>query len=156
MSGALLHAIRCYCAEHHVAPSTFGRLAVKDPRLVSDLRAGRSITDRRAERVRSFMRAGLPSAAQPVTHDPPRQASAYVPAKRSTKQRQAQRRYVTRSDDPHPILADIALFLARTGMADSMFGYHALGDYNFVEDVRCGRDIRRATERRVRAFMSEA
>jgi hypothetical protein len=34
-------------------------------------------------------------------------------------------------------------------MSDAAFGTRALNDPNFVEDVRCGRDVRRKTERRI-------
>jgi hypothetical protein len=63
-------------------------------------------------------------------------------------------RYTKRTDHPHLVLADIARFLLATGMSDAAFGTRALGDPNFVEDVRCGRDLRRATERRVRGYIA--
>lgn len=63
-------------------------------------------------------------------------------------------RYTQRTDDPHPVRADIARSLLATGMSDAAFGKRALGDPNFVEDMRYGRDLRRTTERRVRGYMA--
>jgi hypothetical protein len=170
MSSQLLHAIRRYCKERKVAPSTFGRAAVNDPRLVSDLQRGQQVGERRAARIRAFMCGEAPprplpklaerQASPPAAPEPARVAplapalvaAQYEPAPR----RQRTGRYTTRSNDPHPVLGDIARFLRDTGMRETTFGYRALGDFNFVEDVRCGRDVRRATERTLRAFMQEA
>lgn len=65
----------------------------------------------------------------------------------------AARRYMQRTDDPHPALADITRYFQAIGMSDAAFGSCALGDPCFVEDVRCGRDVLRKTERKVRAYM---
>lgn len=35
-----------------------------------------------------------------------------------------------------PFLAEVAVWLARTRIAPSRLGYEALGDYNFVDDLR--------------------
>lgn len=52
----LLKQILRYCDTRGVAPSRFGRQAVRDPRLVRDLRDGRQITAQRANRIRAFMK----------------------------------------------------------------------------------------------------
>jgi hypothetical protein len=57
MSGNLLHAMRRHCDQTSTAPSTFGRQAVNDPRLVFDLRAGRMLRAKTAERIRQYMEA---------------------------------------------------------------------------------------------------
>jgi DNA-binding Xre family transcriptional regulator len=41
---AIVSRIEKYCAKHGVAPSTFGRLAVNDGKLVTRLKQGKSIT----------------------------------------------------------------------------------------------------------------
>lgn len=43
--------------------------------------------------------------------------------------------------------------LRRTNTSASQFGWEALGDPNFVMDLRQGREPRRATVRRVIAYM---
>lgn len=111
-----------------MAETTFGRHAVGDPRLIGDLRRGRQPTKRLSQRVVAFM------DSKPMQGD-------------------KAHRYVHRADDPHPLLADMARFMLATGASDSALGLRALGDPNFVEDVRCGRDVRRVTERKVRAYM---
>lgn len=124
----LLALVTAYCQQQGMAESTFGRHAVGDPRLFGDLRNGRQPTKRVSDRVVAFMEG-----------EPPRTYRA--------------QHYVNRTDDPHPILGDIARFLSSTGMRATTFGHKALGDPNFVEDVRCGRDVRRVTERKVRCYM---
>jgi len=42
MSHPLLGEIEQYIERHGLSPTRFGRLAVKDPRFVEDLRSGRS------------------------------------------------------------------------------------------------------------------
>ena len=127
----LLAVVTTYCQRENVAESMFGRRAVDDPRLVGDLRQGRQPGHRVTNRVLAFVRGTASSSDKSL-------------------------RYLQHADDPHPLLADIARFLLATGMSDRVFGLHALGDPNFVEDVRCGRDVRRVTERRVRAYMASA
>lgn len=51
--------------------------------------------------------------------------------------------------------ADIDMFLSRTGMAASRLGKEALGDPNFVSDLRAGRVPGLLLIDKVRAFMSE-
>lgn len=48
---------------------------------------------------------------------------------------------------------EIDAFLARTGMTETRFGISALGDPNFIFDLRSGRDVRLTTVERVRQFM---
>lgn len=42
MARSLLQQIEAFLMESHMPPSVFGRAAVRDPRLVSDLRGGRT------------------------------------------------------------------------------------------------------------------
>ena len=56
MSARLIRAIDEYCAEQKVAPSTFGRRSVRDPRIVTDLKSGRRISQSREARIWAFMR----------------------------------------------------------------------------------------------------
>ncbi|MCC7410613.1 MAG: hypothetical protein IT495_03115 [Gammaproteobacteria bacterium] len=63
----LLDEIEAHCRRTATAESTFGRQAVNDGKLVARLRAGKSVTLRTLERVRTYMRASaaaLPSAAE--------------------------------------------------------------------------------------------
>lgn len=62
-------------------------------------------------------------------------------------------RHMLPTDDPHPVLFDIARFLADNRMRPTTFGKLAIDDPFIVEDLRRGRDVRRRTERRLRAFM---
>jgi hypothetical protein len=50
-----LAAIEQFLARSGTRWSSFGRDAVRDPRLVSDLRAGRTITENRAARVLAYI-----------------------------------------------------------------------------------------------------
>lgn len=147
MTAPILRSIEQYCVDHGVAPTMFGRAAVKDPRLVGDLRLGRQPKPETVNRIASYIRDGhpLPNKPRIAVPDQPRED-------RPNRTRGGDR-YVYRVSDPHPILGDIAKFLAATGMGESTFGLMAMGDPNFVEDLRCGRDILRRTERRVREFM---
>ncbi len=52
------------------------------------------------------------------------------------------------------LLLQIQAFMRLTKMSSSRFGREALGDPNFVTDLRDGRSLRAATERRVRTYMS--
>lgn len=56
MSHPLLSEIEQYIARHGLSPTRFGRLAVKDPRFVEDLRSGRSPRRGTLERVSAYMR----------------------------------------------------------------------------------------------------
>ena len=51
----LLEQIEAYLVRSSVSPSTFGRLAVGDPRFVDDLRLGRRPRLRTQERVKQFL-----------------------------------------------------------------------------------------------------
>ncbi len=51
-----LHQISEFCKKHKMAESRFGREAVNDPRLISDLRCGRELTEKRNERIVSYMK----------------------------------------------------------------------------------------------------
>lgn len=51
----LLEQIEAYLAQTRTSPSTFGRLAVGDPRLVADLKSGRRPRRRTEERLRGYM-----------------------------------------------------------------------------------------------------
>lgn len=50
---------------------------------------------------------------------------------------------------------DIEAFLERTGMAASAFGNEAIGDPNFVADLRGGRSVGLRLADRVRDFMGK-
>ncbi|MBK7162395.1 hypothetical protein [Sphingorhabdus pulchriflava] len=56
MNHPLLGEIEQYIEQHGISPTRFGRLAVKDPRFVEDLRSGRSPRRRTLERVSAYMR----------------------------------------------------------------------------------------------------
>jgi len=51
----LLEQIEVYLEKSGVSPSTFGRMAVGDPRFVQDLRSGRRPRLQTLERVRRFL-----------------------------------------------------------------------------------------------------
>lgn len=53
------------------------------------------------------------------------------------------------------ILTEIEAFRERTGLPATTFGRKAIGDANLVEDLQAGRELRRATEQKVRTFMAE-
>lgn len=55
MERNLLHRIEAFLAETRMPPSVFGRAAVRDPRLVSDLRGGREAGDSLIFRLEHFM-----------------------------------------------------------------------------------------------------
>lgn len=55
---SLLGEIELYLRRTGIPPSTFGRRAVRDPRLVRDLRAGRTPGDRVRLRVEALLREG--------------------------------------------------------------------------------------------------
>lgn len=55
MARELLQRIEAFLAESAIPPSVFGREAVRDPRLVKDLREGRIIGLRVACRLEHFM-----------------------------------------------------------------------------------------------------
>lgn len=51
----LLEQIEVYLKQSGVSPSTFGRMAVGDPRLVADLKAGRRPRQRTTDRLLNFL-----------------------------------------------------------------------------------------------------
>lgn len=55
MEYSLLQRIDRFLAESGIPPTLFGRQAVRDPRLVSDLRGGREAGTRVIARVEHFM-----------------------------------------------------------------------------------------------------
>ena len=63
---SVLRKIECYLKETAMPPTRFGRLAVRDPRLVGDLRNGREPGPRLVARIEAFLveRAGQGSASQ--------------------------------------------------------------------------------------------
>jgi len=50
-----LRSIERFLKQSGMAPTTFGRQAARDPRLVFDLRNGREPTDRMKRRIEHFM-----------------------------------------------------------------------------------------------------
>lgn len=56
----LLEQIEAYLARSNVSPSTFGRLVVRDPRFVEDLRSGRRPGRKIQKRVSSFLDKTIP------------------------------------------------------------------------------------------------
>lgn len=54
-----------------------------------------------------------------------------------------------------PILAEIEQFIAERGMTPTAFGMGALKDPNLIPDLRAGRECKRSTAERIRAFMAE-
>ncbi|WP_338424782.1 hypothetical protein [Sphingopyxis kveilinensis] len=55
MERSLLQRIEAFLKESAMPPTVFGRAAVRDPRLVSDLRGGREPGTRLKARVEHFM-----------------------------------------------------------------------------------------------------
>lgn len=53
------------------------------------------------------------------------------------------------------ILIGIERFIAEHDLPPATFGRKALGDANLIRNLREGRELRRATEARVRSFMAE-
>lgn len=58
----LLEQIEAYLVITRTSPSTFGRLAVGDPRLVADLKSGRRPRRRTEERLRGYLNEAEVSA----------------------------------------------------------------------------------------------
>lgn len=52
------------------------------------------------------------------------------------------------------IITEIDDFLAQHSMKPGTFGRLSVGDHHVVQQIRSGRDLRRSTERRIRAFMA--
>lgn len=59
-----LRSIERFLKHTGMAPTTFGREAARDPRLVFDLRKGREPTPRMKRRIEHFMNIQKESAAQ--------------------------------------------------------------------------------------------
>jgi len=59
----LLKRIETYCAANDVAPSTFGRKAVNDGKLVERLRSGKSITLDTLRKIEATLNAPTSEAA---------------------------------------------------------------------------------------------
>ena len=55
-----------------------------------------------------------------------------------------------------PILDTIELFLRASDMSASAFGIEVMGDPGLVYELRRGREPRRATRARIRAFINAA
>ena len=55
--------------------------------------------------------------------------------------------------EPDALLALIEKHLALTDCTETKFGVDALGDPNFVKDLRAGREPRRKTVQKVRDFI---
>jgi hypothetical protein len=51
----LMEQIEAYLAQTRTSPSTFGRLAVGDPRLVADLKSGRRPRRSTEQRLREYL-----------------------------------------------------------------------------------------------------
>lgn len=59
-----LRSIEHFLKRTGMAPTAFGRQAVRDPRLVSDLRKGREPSDRLKRRIEHFMNISERRSAQ--------------------------------------------------------------------------------------------
>ena len=55
-----------------------------------------------------------------------------------------------------PLLLRIEAHLKRTRVSATRFGREAARDPKLVHDLRCGRELRRATKRRIEAFLAAA
>ena len=79
MNGTLLHRIRCFCESQGIPESTFGRMVVKDPRLVGDISKGRDLRPRTVARISQFMEARKVDSIS-VTDSQPREAENTRPS----------------------------------------------------------------------------
>lgn len=66
----LLQKIECYLEESGMSSSRFGRIAVSDPRLVTDLRNGRCLRPRTEKRILDLLTTmnAKVSADSPASH----------------------------------------------------------------------------------------
>jgi len=55
--------------------------------------------------------------------------------------------------DTAKLLAEIRAYCIRTGLHDTRFGIEALNDGHLLRRLRAGRELRRETVGRVRAYM---
>jgi len=51
------------------------------------------------------------------------------------------------------VLDQIAKFRAKTGMAKTMFGKHAVGDANLIGQLEGGRQLRHEMREKIKAFI---
>ena len=58
----LVDAVESFIGSRDMSPATFGRLALKDPHFVRDLRGGRRLWPETEAKVRDFMREYQPDA----------------------------------------------------------------------------------------------
>jgi hypothetical protein len=66
----LIDAVKDFLAAHNMAPTTFGRLAMRDPHFVRDLESGqRRMFTQTEERVRRFIAEYQPAAEPTDTED---------------------------------------------------------------------------------------
>lgn len=144
MNGArLLARIQRYCAEHCIAESTFGRLAIRDPRLLSDMRAGRKLSRRTVERIALFIDGDGADTPPPLAID----CLGIDGIGRNSRGNPPLRG--TRSPATARALARIESFCLHRGMALATFGQEAIGDSRLVANLRSGRQMRRQTEARM-------
>lgn len=61
----------------------------------------------------------------------------------------------TTLDPDADLISTIERFLAAHSMPPTTFGRRSIGDANLIDDLRAGRELRRATRQRVREFMRE-
>ncbi|NII59816.1 hypothetical protein [Sphingomonas aerolata] len=61
---SLLDAIDEFVSLHGMSPITFGRLAMKDPHFVRDIRGGRRVWPETDAKIRAFMANHSPAAEQ--------------------------------------------------------------------------------------------
>lgn len=69
----LIATIESFLRRHAISASMFGRLAAQDPRLVTDLRAGRAPRSPLDQRVRGFMDGFDCARRDSSSHPAPRQ-----------------------------------------------------------------------------------
>ena len=74
----LLEQVEAYLARTRVPPSTFGRMALGDPRFVDDLRSGRHPRRKTQEKVRAYL-AGAGMGSTEVSPCDPRLHAADDP-----------------------------------------------------------------------------
>jgi hypothetical protein len=72
---SLLAEIEQYLMHEHIAPTRFGRLAARDPRLVDDLRKGRRLRQGTEARLRAFL-VGAPQCPDRTGQVVPRRLSS--------------------------------------------------------------------------------
>lgn len=61
----MLRTVEKFLRETGMAPTRFGRNAVRDPRIVLDMRNGREPTERMCRRLSHYIAMHAPSAGQP-------------------------------------------------------------------------------------------